>query len=259
VPGKFISNGHLLRKNASRAAVRLFCFPYAGGGAYVFRPWARILNASVEICPVQLPGREARMKEPFARDLRALVLEIAGEIQHYLDKPFAFFGHSMGAIMAFELARCLRGRLRIEPLQLFVSGRRAPQLPRREQPIFNLPEHELITELRRLNGTPEEVLRDRGLLEMMLPLVRADLEMVECYQYAPGLPLSCPVAAFGGLEDEEVLRDDLAGWSAHTTSQFSLHMFPGGHFFIKTAESLLLEQLSTYVEDLLIHQPQREP
>jgi medium-chain acyl-[acyl-carrier-protein] hydrolase len=249
--GKFIGNGHLLRKNDSRAGIRLFCFPYAGGGAYIFRPWGRILKSSVEVCPIQLPGRESRMQEAPSADLLALVRDIAKEIHNYLDKPFAFFGHSMGALLGFELTRYLRDQHGIEPLKLFVSGRRAPHLSRTEPPIFNLPDQALVAELRRLNGTPEQVLKDGDLLSMMLPVVRADLAMVECYRYAPGEPIGCPIAAFGGLDDQEVRREHLESWRMHTTSQFSLQMFEGNHFFIKTSDSVFLEQLGIQLRELL--------
>lgn len=253
--GKFIGNANLPRKGSPGAEIRLFCFPFAGGGAYVFRPWIRPLRGLAEVCPIYLPGRETRMQEPPSRDLMALVADIASEIQEYLDKPFAFFGHSMGALVGFELAQLLRERHGAEPVQLFVSGRRPPQLPPRETPMYNLPERELLDELRQIGGTPEEVLNDPDLLRMILPVVRADLEMVDCYRYSPRTPLGCPVAAFGGLGDAQITRADLSGWRMHTTARFSLQMFPGNHFFLKSAESLLLEQLAVHLSALISPMP----
>ena len=245
--GKFIANAHLLKNGGPGAGIRLFCFPFAGGGAYVFRPWIRSLRGVAQVCPIQLPGREIRTQEPPARDLMALVADMALEFQDYLDKPFAFFGHSMGALIGFELAQLLRARHGIEPVRFFASGRRPPQLPPREAPLYDLPEDALLAELRRMGGTPEDVLNEPELLRMMLPIVRADFEMVECYRYTHAPPLGCPIAAFGGLADTEITRDDLAGWGVHTTSHFSLHMFPGNHFFLKSSESLLLDQIAAHL------------
>lgn len=226
------------------ATLRLLCFPYAGGGANIFREWQNDLPAAVEVCPVQLPGREKRLLEPSFTNLSRLVQVAANALLPYLDKPFAFFGHSMGAAISFELARYLRNEENIRPVHLFVSGRGAPQLPERDTPTYNLPEAEFLKELRRLKGTPEEVLEHPELMELMLPLLRADFELVQTYRYSAGPPLDCPITAFGGLQDEEVSRADLEAWREQTAADFSLHMLPGEHFFLHTAQSLLLKTLA---------------
>jgi medium-chain acyl-[acyl-carrier-protein] hydrolase len=227
-----------------KAQLRLFCFPYAGGGASVYRSWEQQLPSLVEVRAVQLPGRENRMGErPFTR-VEPLVEALAEALLPFLDLPFAFFGHSMGAVVAFELARKLRTAVNLEPRHLFVSGRIAPHIVRVEPPNYNLPDPELIEELRRLDGTPEEALEHPELMGLMLPLLRADFELVQTYSYADGAPLGCSVTAFGGLKDKEVSREELAGWREHTAGDFSLRMFEGGHFFLHAARSQILAAVS---------------
>jgi medium-chain acyl-[acyl-carrier-protein] hydrolase len=232
------------------AALRLFCFPYAGGSAQIYRSWSKRLPTSVEVCAVQLPGRGNRLREPPFTDLHTLVRALAEALLSYLDKPFAFFGHSMGALIGFELAQRLRERASPGPIQLFVSGHRAPQLERDGPTTYDLPEPELLAELRRMNGTPREVLEHPELIQLMLPLLRADFEVVQTYLYAPRPPLDSPITAFGGLRDEDVSREQLARWREQTTAEFSLHMLPGDHFFIQTSETLLLEVLSRKLDQL---------
>lgn len=230
-----------------RAGLRLFCFPYAGGSAALFRGWADGLPADVELCAVELPGHGRRLGEaPFTR-VGPLVEAAAEALLPHLDRPFGFFGHSMGAKCSFELARLLRGRHGREPARLFVSGCRAPQLRHARPPTYGLPEPEFIAELRRLNGTPAEVLEHAELLELMLPLLRADFEVVQTYEYTEQPPLGCPVNAFGGFEDEDVSLQDLEGWGEQTTASFEVRMLPGDHFFLHTSRPLLLQALS---EDL---------
>jgi medium-chain acyl-[acyl-carrier-protein] hydrolase len=221
-----------------QAALRLFCFPYAGGSAAIYRPWAASLPPAIELCAVQLPGRGERLDEPSYTDLRALVGDAEAALLPYLDKPFALFGHSMGAMIAFELARRLRDR-GLNPVHLFLSARRAPQLEVEEEITYNLPEPEFIDEVRRLNGTPQEVLEHPELMQMVLPLLRADFEVVETYRYEPGAPLDCPVTVFGGLQDSDVPRPQLDAWREHTTAAFSVRMLPGDHFFLHKTQPLL--------------------
>lgn len=226
------------------ASLRLFCLPYAGGGSQIFRMWPNKLPASVEVCLVELPGRGIRLREPLFERLPPLVEAIAKNLEGHLDRPFAFFGHSMGALLSFEVARYFRRHNIQRPVHLFVSGRGAPQTPSDEPPMHNLPEPEFISELRRLNGTPVEVLEHEELMELMLPILRADFTVCETYLYEPESPLNCPITAFGGLEDESVGADRLNAWREQTTSTFSAHTFPGDHFFLHTAQQLLLQTLS---------------
>lgn len=227
-----------------QAALRLFCFPYAGGNALIYRNWQEALPASVEVCPVQIPGRGNRLAEPPITDLTGLVDRISEGIGSLLDKPFAFFGHSMGAMVGFELARCLRRQGLPRPIALFVSGRRAPQIPSTTLPSYKGSDAELIEDLRRLNGTPREVLEQPELLQMVLPILRADFKACLTYRYHPEPPLDCPILAFGGLHDEEETRPRMLGWREQTSSDFDLWMLPGNHFFLRTCEFALLDRLS---------------
>src|SRR5205085_8881948 len=235
-----------------QARLRLFCFPYAGGGAATYHAWPGELPTEVEVCAVQLPGRASRSREsPYDR-LKQLVEALAPAVLPYLDRPYAFFGHSMGALIAFELTRRLRREADTSPAHLFVSGRRAPQLPRTNPPIHDLPEAEFVQALRRLNGTPDEVLAHPELMELMLPLLRADFAAVGTYEYTPEPALACPITAYGGLQDHEVSRAQLEAWRTQTTGGFTLRMLPGDHFYLQTGRALLLRSLFRELHELLL-------
>jgi len=228
-----------------QAHCRLFCLPYAGGSALIFRDWHRSLPEFVEVLPLQLPGKGRRFQEPPLRSIG----EIAGLLAEDLlplfrEKPFAFFGHSMGAIIGYELARRLRGQHGLRPLTLMASGRMAPHVLDREPPMFNLPHDEFIAKLRRLNGTPHEVLECAELMEVMAPLLRADLEAIETYVYQPGLRLDCPILAFGGDHDPDVSQSDIEAWGHHTSAEFRMKMFAGDHFFLHPQQEELLKDLT---------------
>jgi medium-chain acyl-[acyl-carrier-protein] hydrolase len=225
------------------ALLRLFCFPYAGGSALIYRSWPQHLPPGVEVCAVQLSGRGQRINEPPFRSLDALIPALAAALRPHLDRPFAFFGHSMGALVSFELARYLRGHGGAAPEHLFVSGHAAPRPGRRREKIFDLPEPEFKEQLRRLNGTPHEVLEHPELMELLLPLLRADFSVCDTYVYAERQPLDCPITAFGGLGDASVSREDVEAWAAQTAGDFSVRMLPGDHFFLHESEALLLNLL----------------
>jgi surfactin synthase thioesterase subunit len=231
------------RKPSPQARLRLFCFPYAGGGVSIFRAWSDGLPADVEVCPIQLPGRGTRLMEPPFTRLSPLIHALAEALFPLLDIPFAFFGHSLGALVSFELARQLRREFAVQPVRLFVSADRAPQIPNRDRAVHSLPEREFLAELCRLNGTPRQVLQDEELRQIMLPLLRADFAVCETYEYANETPLNCPISAFGGLQDHRVNRGDLEAWREQTSASFSLRMFPGDHFFLNTTQAPLLGAL----------------
>lgn len=226
-----------------QASLRLFCFPYAGGGASIFRKWPQCLPVAIEVCSLQLPGRETRMKEPPFTRLTPLVQAITQVLLPHLDRRFAFFGHSMGALVSFEVARQLRRQYGLSPVHLFVSGAGAPHTHQPSPPIHDLPEPEFIEELRRLNGTPEEVLEYAELMQLMLPILRADFAVYETYAYSNEPPFDFPISVFGGLQDK-VTRDRLEAWRDQTSASFSLEMLPGNHFFLHTAQLLLLQNIS---------------
>lgn len=227
-----------------KATLRLFCLPYAGGSAVMFRSWPNSFPGNIEICSVQLPGRGARLKEIPFRRIQELVPLLAEALKPFLDKPFAIFGYSLGAVIGFELTRLLRQTASAGPAHLFVAGRRAPQVSVDRSPRYALPDEEFISELRKLNGTPQEVLEHPELVQLMLPLVRADFELDETYVYRAEPPLDVPLSAYGGLEDVDVAREQLESWREQTTASFDLIMFPGDHFFLHTSSSLLFQAIN---------------
>jgi surfactin synthase thioesterase subunit len=227
------------RQNPS-AYMRLFCFPYAGAAASVFNTWPHSLSVELEVCAIQLPGRGGRFREPPHTRMSTLCDAAFSAIRPLLDKPFMFFGHSMGAMIGFELARLLRRERQPLPSHLFVSGRRAVQIHEDDPRTYDLPEAEFLQELRRLNGTPREVLEHRELLELMLPQLRADFELIHTHKYSEEAPFAFPITAFGGLEDIEVSKEQLEKWREQTSATFRLHMLPGDHFFIHSAQHRLL-------------------
>ncbi len=232
--------------------LRLFCFPYAGGSAAVFHPWPSRLPRGVEVCTLQLPGRGTRLREPAFTRISQVIPILGDVILPYLDIPFAFFGHSLGAFIGFELARHLRSQLDLHPAHLFVSGQRAPQTPDPHPPIRHLADDEFIEEVRRrYNGIPEEVLQAPELMEILLPALRADFSMNETYRYVAGDPLDCSISCFGGVDDRSRSHEELVAWQAQTLGSFELTMIPGDHFFIQTAHIPLLEALSREVGALL--------
>jgi medium-chain acyl-[acyl-carrier-protein] hydrolase len=240
------------------ARLRLFCFTYAGGGASIYRPWTRELPPEVELCVIQLPGRESRLLEEPYTEMSALVEQLSAALDRYLDIPFAFFGHSMGALVAFELAREIRRRRGLSLVHLFVSGHVAPSIQRRRAPVHQLPASEFVEAIRRLNGTPEQVLENAELMELVLPALRADLALCETYTYVDEAPLGCPISAFGGLADAEVGYDDLRAWQSQTTGQFRLRLFPGDHFYLRDERPALLAAICQTIRqsfDLPVHVP----
>lgn len=226
------------------AEVRLFCFPYAGGGASIFRDWAGRLPGFVETWPIQLPGRETRFREPAFTRVQLLVEALAKSLRPKLDRPFAFFGHSLGGLVAFELSRKIKEYLGLQPSRLFVSGCEAPQTRSSGGAVHALPSDEFREELRRLNGTPLAVLDNDELMELMLPTLRADFSLWETYAYTADAPLACPIIALGGLGDDLLSRQDLDAWRELTTGPFCLRMLPGDHFFLHSAQPLLLQILA---------------
>jgi medium-chain acyl-[acyl-carrier-protein] hydrolase len=211
--------------------VTLFCLPFAGGGASMFREWPAGLPAGIEVCPVLLPGREGRFGEPAIGDLDALVDPLLEGLLPHLEGPFALFGHSMGGLIAFEVADRLRRR-GVTPAWFFASGVRAPHLPRRPDPRYTLPDDQFLAAVRQLNGTPPELLDNPEIMSLMLPTLRTDFQLAETYRYRARPPLECPVATFGGRDDPEVPREDLEAWRQQAAGHFEMHLLPGDHFFI---------------------------
>jgi medium-chain acyl-[acyl-carrier-protein] hydrolase len=230
-----------------QARLRLFCFPYAGGRASIFRPWLDALPSEIELCSIQLPGREQRLSEPPYTRLALLVQELTGAIAPYLDRPFAFYGHSMGALVSFEVARQLRKHYDRHPMALHLAAFRAPQLPNPNIKIYHLPT-EVFKVVLRADGIPETILQNEELMQLMLPTLRADYEVCDTYEYHEEPPLACPFFLYGGLEDIRVRETDLVGWPVHTSGLCHLSMLPGSHLFLHTAQDLLLTEISQSLE-----------
>jgi medium-chain acyl-[acyl-carrier-protein] hydrolase len=227
--------------------IRLFCLPYAGGGASAFRSWPAAVPREIEICPVHLPGREGRFREPLQTDAESLAALLHRELMPRVDGiPFALFGHSLGGMLAYELARRLTASGR-SPVRLFVSGRRAPGRSRWRETLHALPEREFVAKLREFNGMPEAILGDPQIMDVLLPILRADFQVSETYGHRPGPLLTCPISAMGGTSDPLVGHDDLHAWRDWTAGAFRLRLFPGGHFFFRDAEDDVMKAL---VEDL---------
>lgn len=226
-------------KRSVDARSRLFCFPYAGGGASVYRAWPAAIPETVDVRAVQLPGRESRLREAPHVAIGPLAGAAAEALEPATDLPYAIFGHSMGALVGFEVAR----RLTRPPALLVVSGHRAPHLPLEMAPVADLPDDELMREIERLNGMPREVLEHDELRELLVPILRADFRLCETYTLAAGPPLPCPIVAYGGLDDPEVSREALDGWREHTSAGFVMRLFPGDHFFVVEQAPLVLRAL----------------
>jgi medium-chain acyl-[acyl-carrier-protein] hydrolase len=223
----------LVRRLQGRAQARLFCFPYAGAGASVYRSWAAGLPAGIELCILQLPGRENRLREPPLTRIDALVEAIVPALLPHLDLPYALFGHSMGAVIASEVVAALQDRGAAAPAHLFVSARRAPHLPDPDAPISGLRDSEFVAELqRRYNGIPAEVLRDREMMQLLLPTLRADMQALETYRPSGSMRIECPLSVFGGSRDPRTPRAHLEAWREVARGELRLRLFEGDHFYL---------------------------
>ncbi len=233
-----------------QSVMRLFCFPYGGGGISAFNTWHKYFPENIEICAVQLPGRETRFKDPLFKRLLPLVKELVHIVRSYSDKPFAFFGHSMGLWISFELARQLRRESLPAPTHLFLSGSRAPHIPSTDpNPLHHsMPDKEFIDKLKELGGLPDELLQEPELIQLYLPILKADIEMLDSYVHIKEDPLEIPISAFGGLTDPKVSKDDIVGWGEYTHQNFSYHMLPGGHFFLHENRDELLLTISKILQ-----------
>lgn len=227
------------------AELRLFCLPYAGGSAVrIYQDWEQSLPGFVEVVCVELPGRGARFGELPYTHPEPLINELLRAILPRLDLPFAIFGHSLGGMLGFEIARRLEHDHASPPRWLFVSAFEAPDLPREPDLDHLLPDAAFRARIRELNGTPQEVLEDEGLMQLLYPVLRADFAVADAYSWRPGPPLGCPLTVFGGVDDAEVPPSTLEGWRRQTTGPFALRLLPGDHFFLHTAHDLLLDRLA---------------
>jgi medium-chain acyl-[acyl-carrier-protein] hydrolase len=240
----------IFSKGGAPARFRLFCFPFAGGGSAFYRTWPNHLPESIEVLAVRPPGRETRLREQPHTSMTALVAATAEALRPLLHLPFAFFGHSMGGLLAYELACHLREQGLPRPVHLFVSGYRAPHRPAHHPPVHQAGTPAILNRLRSLNGTPAAFFDNAELVQMMLPGIQADFSVLETYVFRPAEALDCPISAFGGYLDSEASEADILAWQSYSSRAFTKRMLPGGHFFIASHQSDVLQAVS---EDLTPH------
>lgn len=227
------------------APFRLICFPYAGGGASAFTDWAETIPEHIELCIVQMPGREERLGEPLITDMPTLVDALIPEITELADRPFAFLGHSMGAIVCYEAARRLRDIGAAEPAHLFLSARAAPQLQDNSEPLRFLDNQEFMDRLHQTYGAvPDAIRKSSALQDVFLPILRADVELLETYEDVASDLLDCPITALGGVSDPANSAAMLAGWRERTAARFAQHEFPGDHFFIHAERKAVIATIA---------------
>jgi medium-chain acyl-[acyl-carrier-protein] hydrolase len=234
------------------AGLRLFSFAHAGGGVAAFRGWNDRLDEEIELGCIQLPGRESRWRErPFV-SIAELIPHLVDALGAQMERPFAFYGHSLGARIAFEATRELRRRGSPVPVHLFVAACQAPQLPWPHSLMNGLETPQFLREVQeRYGGIPRQVLEDEELCSLTVPPLRADVKMIETYLYTHGLPLDCGISAFGGLQDRTVAQSSLEQWHTQTRGEFNLQMVPGDHFFPQLAEARLPESISAELLDIV--------
>jgi medium-chain acyl-[acyl-carrier-protein] hydrolase len=222
------------------AGLRLFCFPYAGAGPNIFRRWARLLSPSVEVCGVALPGRAYRLEERPRDRLGPLADELVSVLLEQPAGPFAFFGHSFGGLLCFEVARRLHRFGAPLPAELFVSACRPPHLMPSAPEVHRLPDRAFKERLRAFGGTPVPVLECLELMDLLLPVLRADLTAFETHDHEPGPPLPVRMTVLGGASDPLVDQATLDGWRRHTCERFTVRVFPGDHFFLHSDEEAVV-------------------
>jgi medium-chain acyl-[acyl-carrier-protein] hydrolase len=227
-----------------KARQRLLCFPYAGGSASIFRNWQGWFSDDTEVVAIELPGRGFHIRTPLINRMETLIASLLNVAGAVLDLPFSIFGHSMGALIGFELCRALSRTGCPVPIHLFVSGMCAPSKAHLRKPAHQLPDHEFLQVLRSLSGTPPAVLEDRGLMELFLPILRADFHLAETYRDSSGLPISQPITVFGGLQDKTAPPESLPEWGEHTTAKCSIRLLDGDHFFIHQQDHVMAASIA---------------
>ncbi|GAA2404670.1 alpha/beta fold hydrolase [Actinomadura vinacea] len=229
--------------------VPLVCFPHAGGSASYFRPLSAASRSDLRVLALQYPGRQDRLRDRLLSTVDEYADEAFTALEPLMDRPVAFFGHSMGAVIAFEVATRMKERRGAAPVALFASGRRAPSTHRDEK-VHKGGDAALIAELDRLSGTDRRVLRDEDVLRMVLPSMRSDYRAVETYRHRPGPKLDCPVVVLAGEDDPRVDMDEAKAWGDHTTGAFEVCTFPGGHFYLADQWEALVEVVSRRLDDI---------
>ncbi len=234
-----------------QAAVRLFCLPFAGGGASVYRGWGKELGPTIEVCPIQIPGRENRFSETAHRDINTLAPAIASQLQFYIDTPYLIYGHSMGALVTFEVLRILQQKGQPLPSIAILGAHRAAHLPPKRRPMSELDDEAFIEKLTTFGGFPKEVLESEELLKFVMPTLRADFTLCDSYAHQPDDKLDCPLVLVAGKHDQEVGPQDMQPWDEHTSHSARLVTLDAGHFFLKTHQAELMQIIRQCASSIL--------
>ena len=239
-----LENYFLKLRQSNDAKLRMICFPYAGGNSSTYVSWANELPNSVELLAVEMPGRSLRFSEPAHRSMDRLIEDLFAAFQMLSDIPYILMGHSLGSRVAFELMhRCKQRGVRM-PEHFIASGSPAPHIKEEPKMHYQLPTEEFVEELRKLNGTPEEILGNRELMDLALPFIRADFELSETYSYTAAEKNDCPITVFHGVNDIEVSQSDAQAWEEHFTHAAVMHVFPSDHFFIEKDMVSVLDKVN---------------
>jgi len=234
-------------KTNANSVCRLFCFPFAGGSASFFRDWQNISEQNgIELCAIQMPGREDRIGEGLFTDVDKAVTEIVEAMIDFQDKPYAFFGHSMGTLISFEVTRKLRLLNMRQPDILFVSSGKAPHIQPRRM-LHKLSDECFLLKINELGGIPDIILENQDLINLYLPILRADFKMIETYQYTDSQPLDINIVAYGGRLDREVRYQDIAAWEGYSVKPFSIHVYEGDHFYLRNHREVLLQDMFMHI------------
>ncbi|MBT7443437.1 MAG: thioesterase [Methylococcales bacterium] len=233
------------------AKLSLVCFPYAGGGGHIFAQWKENLPSNINIIAVNPPGRGARMMETPFSQMSPLIADLLPAIKALMNTPVIFFGHSLGAVTAFEVARALRKQNVPLPKKLLAAGRRAPQVENDSGAIYHLPDAEFTEEIRKKKGTPEEVLNNDELMALVLPMLKADFEIADTHQYQDEAPFDFPISYFWGKEDKPVNRNNDDAWAQQTHAEYQHHELNGGHFFLHSEKEQLLSLITKELQSFL--------
>jgi surfactin synthase thioesterase subunit len=247
----------IVRRTDPGKTMRLFCLSYAGGSAATYADWHATLDPEIEVCAIQLPGRGARFRDPSFKCMAELVEALAVEINKFDDLPCAFFGHSLGGMVAFELARSQARRGKMLPQHLFVSGCHAPRHRAPSKDMHLMDDAGLIARLREYKGTPPEILAHRELMELVLPTVRADFAVVETYCYEAGVPLAMPITVLAGKDDPYDGIEQIEGWQQETSGPCRIQWFDGDHFFLRPCQQEVIACINDDLAPKLKLRPQR--